>query len=563
MISQTVFDTSEILRMGGLRQVVISPGSRNAPLTVSFARNPRLESFSVVDERSAAFIALGMSLQSGLPTVACCTSGTALLNFGPAAAEAYYQEIPLLLISADRPPEWINQRDGQTIQQPGALEPHVKASYQLPVDLSHTDAEWEYRRKLKEAIALAQSYPRGPVHINIPFREPFYPDDQQTLQFSTFVSFDHVEPSLQASDNKLASFLQRYAIAKKKIIVLGQCKLTQKEKTLLSQLSTLGKVPIVADIMSSGYDIGHVVTGQDLFLWDKTGWAGLRPDLVVTIGQSLISKQLKLFLRAGIEHWHLSQGERTSDTFQSLRGSVEAPLESVLERLPMVENAEQQTLQEGWFNAQKKAETLLEQGLSQQPFSDFVAMYRILQAVPAGSEVHLANSMAVRYANFFQHLMAGDLQFQANRGTSGIDGSNSTAVGFALNSEKQNVLLTGDVSFLYDRNAFLHEHRPKNLKVIVLNNFGGGIFDLIPGPRRLKDRERTSFLGTRHQRSMKSFATEEGLSYYLAKETQGLIRELSALFDDQGPGLLEIQTEADTNQQVYDEMKRLFQNADQ
>ncbi len=555
MMHQAVFDTSEVLRQMGLRQAVVCPGSRNAPLAVSFARNPQIESFSIVDERSAAFIALGMCLESGQPTAVCCTSGTALLNFAPAAAEAYYQEIPLVLISADRPPEWIGQRDGQTIQQHGALNPHVKASYQLPANLDHGDAQWEYRRKLQEAMMTAQQSPKGPVHINIPFREPFYPEEGQLLEFSEEIpSLTSVRGTLQVTAKNATPFLDDWKAARHKIIVLGQGIPEKDVLQSLSNLSANSHIPVIADVISNGTGIGQVVTGQDLFLSNRGLWESLKPDLVLTLGQSLISKQLKLMLRQGTKHWHLSSGERTSDTFQSLCGIVEAPLQGILQLLSS-ETSNDVAYFEKWQSLQHQVTLLLEEKMTQQPFCDFVAMSEIMTALPADMEVHLANSMAVRYANFFHRPGQQDVRYHSNRGTSGIDGANSTAVGFAINSEKINLLITGDLSFLYDRNAFLHDQVPDNLKVIVINNYGGGIFDLIPGPRRLSQEERVRYLGTVHRRTLRLFAEEESFAYYVAKGREDLKKGMVSLFSNAGRGLLEVQTPPDANQSVYDQIK--------
>ncbi len=555
MMHQAVFDTSEVLRQLGLQQAVICPGSRNAPLAVSFARNPQIESFSVVDERSAAFIALGMCLESGKPTAVCCTSGTALLNFAPAAAEAFYQEIPLVLISADRPPEWIGQRDGQTIQQHGALAPHVKASYQMPADLDHGDAQWEYRRKLQEAMMTAQQSPKGPVHINIPFREPFYPEDGQPLAFSKEIpGLTSLTATLQVTAENVRPFLDDWKVAHNKIIVLGQGTPEKDVLQSLSNLSANSHIPVIADVISNGTGMGEVVTGQDLFLSNKGLWESLQPDLVLTLGQSLISKQLKLMLRQGTKHWHLSSGERTSDTFQSLCGIIKAPLQGFVQLLA-AETSNDKAYFEKWQSLQRQVTQLLEDRLSRQPFCDFVAMSEIMAALPSDVEVHLANSMAVRYANFFHRPGQQDVTYHANRGTSGIDGANSTAVGFAINSDKTNLLITGDLSFLYDRNAFLHDQVPDNLKVIVINNYGGGIFDLIPGPRRLSQEERTRYLGTTHQRTLRLFAEEESFAYYVAEDREGLQKGMASLFSSAGRGLLEVQTPQDANQAVYDRIK--------
>ena len=172
---QPIWNIAHICYKHGIENVIISPGSRSAPLTLAFARHENLNCKVVADERSAAFVALGIAQQTGKPVVLICTSGSAAYNYAPAIAEAYFQQIPLLVLTADRPPEWIDQLDGQTIRQNNIYGKHVKESYTLPVDLSHKDAIWHVGRIVSEAINLSKTYPFAPVHINAPFREPFYP----------------------------------------------------------------------------------------------------------------------------------------------------------------------------------------------------------------------------------------------------------------------------------------------------------------------------------------------------------------------------------------------------
>ena len=217
MFSHAVFQTSEICRSYGIRYAVFSPGSRNAPLIISFARNNGIKKWIIPDERSAGFIALGMAQKSRKPVVLCCTSGTALLHYGPAVAEAYYREIPLLILSADRPPELIDQRDGQTIRQFGSLKNHVKASCRLPVIENKAD-EVEYRRRLAKALNRLYQLPAGPVHINVPFKEPLYPCRGQTFSFEKTVPVKpghHVQSHHTPSDPKFFD-------GKKVLILVGQ-----------------------------------------------------------------------------------------------------------------------------------------------------------------------------------------------------------------------------------------------------------------------------------------------------------------------------------------------------
>lgn len=560
MMNQTVYDTSEILRLLGVHSVVICPGSRNAPLTFSFAGNDNIKKYSLIDERSAAFVALGLAQSEGVPAAVCCTSGTAMLNFGPAAAEAIYSETPLLLISADRPPEWIDQQDGQTIRQHGALSSHVKKSFTLPHDLSHPDAVWEYKRKLSEAYHLANSHPKGPVHINIPFREPFYPEENQKLSFSSGMKVRTLANGQNMlSNGQLEKVHSEWSKFQKRIIVIGQGKWSKETLKALENFHQITGITIISDIISNGHELTDVITKQDLFLASKDKTANLKPDLVLTIGQSLISKQLKKFLREDTTHWHVGDHIDAADPFQNLEKLILHPVPEFFKFLASKRD-DQSNYFSAWNEAEEHAKSVLSEKLEDVPFCDFSAFKTVMTSIPKGVNVHLANSMAVRYANFFTPKGKHDITFYANRGTSGIDGSNSTAVGMSLsNPFQQNLLLTGDLSFFYDRNAFLHEHDIDNLKIIVFNNNGGGIFDLIPGPDQLNVRDKKTFFQTAHNRSFQSFAQEFSMSYSFADSQQSLQRNLENLFTSKKSTLVEISTDDEVNKLIYKEVKKLFQ----
>ena len=198
MILQPVVNIAEICARKGVENVVLSPGSRCAPLTIAFARHPKLTVRTVSDERAAAFIALGMAQTTGKPTVLICTSGTAALNYAPAVAEAFFLQVPLLVLTADRPPEWIDQLDGQTIRQQQVYGQHIKRSFDFPVALENPDAVWHTERMVSEALNEAVAYPAGPVHINVPLREPFYPADGENLQYGTEVKVIEEDAGVEA-----------------------------------------------------------------------------------------------------------------------------------------------------------------------------------------------------------------------------------------------------------------------------------------------------------------------------------------------------------------------------
>ncbi|MBW3545752.1 MAG: 2-succinyl-5-enolpyruvyl-6-hydroxy-3-cyclohexene-1-carboxylic-acid synthase, partial [Bacteroidetes bacterium] len=314
-------DIAEICARMGVRHFVLSPGSRCAPLTLAVARHPQLQTRVVPDERAAAFIALGMAQALDETVGLICTSGTAAYNYAPAIAEAYYQHIPLLVLTADRPPEWIGQQDGQTLQQQNLYGAHAKASYQLPDTYEHPDLVWHLYRLVNEALQLSQTGPKGPVHINVPLREPFYPQADQTWQYTQDIRI--VERSVAESRlpqplwEQLAAEWQQWG---QKLIVAGQLASDARLLTALEQTSSQQRIPVVADIISNLHGLKGCITLQDSFLMQPDGAESLQPDLLITFGSSVISKNLKLFLRRHKPkaHWHLQPYGPVADTFQTL-----------------------------------------------------------------------------------------------------------------------------------------------------------------------------------------------------------------------------------------------------
>ncbi len=554
---QAVFDTSEICAQLGVQYAVFSPGSRNAPLSISFNRNSKIKKFIFLDERSAGFIGLGIAQQTKTPVVLCCTSGTALLNYGPAIAEAFYQNIPLIIFSADRPPEWIDQWDGQTIRQQNVFDNHIKGFYQLPVDLEHKDAQWEYHRKLNEAINLASTGPKGPVHINVPFREPFYPPKGEKYHFTKDLNLNiTVKGDGILTEDQQDRLLKEWNAFGSKAIILGHGNLHKRGAKLLEVISSEQNIPVIADVISNGHSIKNAIRHQDLFLQRRKNRENLRPNFILTLGKSVIAKNLKLFLREKPPmHWHLDNNAVTSDPFQSLPRCICADPVKVLELLSKGQKQDE-TFEKSWKSADRSVSEILKT-TGELPYSEPVAFQEVMKKIPAGTDIHLANSMPVRWANFFG-VKSSDIRIYANRGTSGIDGTNGTTVGHALITNRRVVLLTGDLGLLYDRNAFLHAYDVSNLTIVVFNNFGGGIFDLIPGPSDLPRQEREDHFVTPHGKDFKSLAQEAGFSYIKANDEVTLDLALSSVFEaGTKPKLLEIQSDPKMNKSVYFELKRL------
>ena len=551
-MNQIHFDTSEICYQLGIRDAVFSPGSRNAPLSISFSRHPKIHTRVMVDERSAGFIALGIAQQTKKPVVICCTSGTALLNYGPAIAEAYYSRTPLIILSGDRPSEWIDQWDGQTIRQQNIFRPFVKEFIQMPTSLDFEDARWAYYKNIVKGFHMANQS-NIPVHLNFPFREPFYPEKNQKLEFSKDLKIIKSYPA-QYQPN-CETLIHDWTKAKNKIIVIGQGQLSSDCINELTRLANQG-IPIIADVISNGHNLTSVIQHHDLFLDNKFLQDNLKPDLLLTFGKSIISKNLKLFIRKSLANqWHIDPQPELQDPFQRLSSIIEGNPEEVLYQL-IDPGQQSQIFAEHW----KKAEDLTVQLLSRYkaPYSEFSAMKKVLQKIPRDIQIHLGNSMPVRYANFLGVSPSAG-RIWANRGTSGIDGSNGTAVGHVLSSNQLSLLLTGDLSFLYDRNAFFHNENLSHMRIIVFNNFGGGIFNLISGPETFNQLEKNKFLISSHAKDLKHYALDIGFKYQKCNKSVELNTSLKNFFEPSDKGkLLEIQTQQPINKQVFKTLKKII-----
>jgi 2-succinyl-5-enolpyruvyl-6-hydroxy-3-cyclohexene-1-carboxylate synthase len=494
---QAVFNIAEICAQHGITDVILSPGSRSAPLTLAFARHPayRGKLRVVPDERAAAFIGLGIAQATRRPVVLVCTSGTAGLNYAPAVAEAYFQQIPLLVLTADRPPEWIDQLDGQTIRQRDLYGAHAKGTFDFPADTSHADAKWHAERMMSEAITLTAAFPAGPVQVNIPLREPFYPKAGEEMGYETTVKIIRDDQSNAVlPPAEILDLRQQLRAANRVLVVAGQQANNDSLTAALYEFAEARQVPVVADTIANLSDV-PAVRRQDIFLagMSKEQKEALRPDLLITFGQSLISKSLKLFLRdaAPAQHWHIQPAGPVADTFRRLTRVIRVQPAAFFQQLAVFETKDYNrtggsnpsssasvsivqkviessnpilstTIEDGsatnesaaptvtWQQADTVAAAFLADFFAAegQPFNEFSAFNQALAALPDGAALHLANSMAVRYANILGLPAGKQIDVFANRGTSGIDGCNSTAVGAALvQPDRPVVLLTGDVAF--------------------------------------------------------------------------------------------------------------------
>jgi 2-succinyl-5-enolpyruvyl-6-hydroxy-3-cyclohexene-1-carboxylate synthase len=584
-VLQPIVDIAELLYQKGISDVVVSPGSRSAPLTLAVARHPHLRVRVMADERSAGFVALGMAQQSRKPVALICTSGSAVYNLSPAVTEAFFQQVPLLLLTADRPHEWLHQQDGQTIDQQGLFGSHVKRSYDLPADYAHADARWFINRSINEAVALCALAPAGPVHVNVPLREPFYPATDESFAYEPVRVIDTLRPQLSIPASTWNSLLAEWDESIRTVIAVGQFPRDPALLDVLNKLSDEFGIPVVGEIISNLPTNDRFITRTDTFLSGITTEEAerIRPDLLITIGNSFLTRNLKTFFRgtasggiAGMpyharRHWHIQPTvDRIPDSFQSLTTLIPAEPTGFLQQL--FTDVDYQRFLQGdeddgsadflnqWQKLDWKAARQVESVLFRPdaPLTDWLGTRAVLDHLPQGSILHLANSMPVRYANLCGIPAEQQISVEANRGVSGIDGCLSTAVGAALMTDRIVTLLIGDVAFFYDRNALWSAPVPPNLRIVLLNNDGGHIFRMIDGPNRQPELE--TYFETPHGYTAKNTAADAHIDYGVCNSLESL---LSLLPDFFAPGptarLLELTTDKQVNQDQFLLYKKALQ----
>lgn len=531
-------DIAEICAAKGIRKAVISPGSRSAPLVIAFNRHPKIECLQVIDERVAAFFALGIAQQTGNPVALICTSGSAALNYAPAIAEAYYQRVPLVVFTADRPDELIDQRDGQTIRQKDLYHNYIRKSYHLPVAGVSDDDRWHCGRIISEAINNSLFPVAGPVHVNVPLREPLY-NVMEEKDYRAPKIIENIPIVTELSETESKKLKKEWESFKNKLILAG----ASAENGFTRQIKEISKDEsvIVLTEASSNLTLKETIPCIDPVLEampnDKSPF---RPELVMTIGGEIVSKKIKAFLRANkpAEHWHVDVSGDHVDTFKCLTkviGLRTPDFLNVILDAPKRKSA----YRKKWMDVYEQAKKVREHVLRKSPFCDLTVFDELLKSLPDGCNLHFGNSTPIRYANLFEVNPA--IAVNCNRGTSGIDGTVSTAAGAAYVNGKLTVLITGDLSFFYDSNALWNRHLPKNLRIIIINNSGGNIFRIIPGPPSLDELE--DFFETKQEQSAEHIARTFSIPYNCCYDMKSLKQQLKAFFKPQSKAaVLEIKT---------------------
>ncbi|MDC3132739.1 thiamine pyrophosphate-binding protein [Flavobacteriaceae bacterium] len=572
-LAQTLVRLFEIKK---IKYVVICAGSRNAPLTNGFVANPYFHTYSMVDERAAAFFGLGIAQQTKSPVALLCTSGSALLNFYPAVAEAYYSDIPLIVISADRMPHRIDIGDGQTIRQTGVFEPHLEGVAELKPDVIHAtktllqnpmqqllnpnatsdeiqlEQDKIQRHNTEEIsrvldIVITQ---KGPVHFNVPLEEPLYGMTNNTIPLA------YESPSLPAentADDRLTSFKEQWTKAKKKIVIFGVLSPNTIDTELIELLCNDPSVVVLTETTSN---IRHKkavnsidslmapleISGSDFYNY-------LQADILLSFGGMIVSKKIKSFFRlnAPKKHWHVDL-KKAYNTYYCLEQHIKTPPDNFLKALysnptPKISSDYNTRVLERYKSYRKEGKAYLKK----IPFSDLQVFETIFKKIPKKINLQLANSSTIRYAQLFD--LPEKVAVFCNRGTSGIDGSTATAVGASLMNTLPTLLITGDLSFFYDINGLWNNHIPASFRILLINNKGGGIFRILPGEKDTPKYDR--YFETIHQRDARQVARSFDFRYQKVHSLWKLKTVLNSFFKPSSkPKILEIQTPRKSNDKV-------------
>lgn len=543
----------DVLLQKGVKNIVCSPGSRNVPLLMAAASREEFKKYFVVDERSAAFLGLGISIVSREPVALICTSGTALLNYAPGVAEAYYQSRPLIVISADRPEQWIDQDDSQTLRQNGAIDNFVKKSYNIPA-IGEDDIEmlWYVNRIANDALNTAFNGRPGPVHINVQLSEPLgyniekIPSKERVVKF---ISGDSIANKTIVAD--LAHQLSESKI----MLVAGfglPDSLLQKS---VSDFCRKPNVTVMAETISNlhlnllDYSVDSVLTAYNNEELDQ-----LAPDIIISIGGSLVSRKLKEYLRRNscrCQHWAIGYSHTTTDPFMSLSLRLETKsslffknINSALRKFRISDDVSE--YKEKWNSKRREAHIIKENFIKRCDWSELKAFDILLKSIPSDHNLFISNGTPIRYAQIISYPLPH--ASYCNRGVSGIDGNISTAIGGGLAFKGKTVLITGDLTMTYDIGALAVKNIPSDFKIIVIDNQGGGIFRFIPSTSELSLRE--EYLCQPPILPLKNLAEGYGWKYFECDSDNGLKNNLHNFFNERERCIMKIKCDGELSAEV-------------
>lgn len=531
--NKLVLHLLSLIKQNGIKHIVICPGSRHYPIIRSLESDGCFELYSIVDERSAAFFALGLIQKYQEPVAICCTSGTSAINFGSAVVEAYYQKLPLLLITADRLPELLNQKEEQMFKQDTVYEGFIKYRGQLNEVKSATD-EWYNNRIINEAFIALNSFDNGPVHLNVPI-ENHHLDSFETLELPVVRRITQI--SGDTLDDHITELIS--ALKNKKVIILwGQN--SSNNMQLLKYLNLFChsfNCVILSDRLGNCRHSMCIENALPLFYaMTYKEKLDLKPDIVISLfGNYVFNSEIKNYLKNfgnEFQHWDIGNSN-VCDPFKKLTKifsmGEEYFFRKISENLTEINNTQ-------YFDSWNSIKLRIKE--PNLDYGEFYAVGELIHKLPKNSSLVIANSLPIRMSHFFE--LDNSIKVFCNRGVNGIDGCMSSAVGYASSGEELVYLIIGDLTFFYDMNALWNRYLSKKLRIILLNNEGGGVMHL--PLNKVSSDDISKHVSAGHATSAKGWTESLKITYLSATNKEECDQNIQRLIDvdAQGPLLLEI-----------------------
>ena len=533
-----ILELIALLKKFEIRKIVVSPGSRHRPFVASIEQDDYFELFSVVDERGAAFFAIGLIQECNEPVAITCSSGTACMNYGSAIVEAYYQKLPLLVLSSDRNPVFLNQGEDQMYDQASTFIGCTKYHAQLPIIHNDTD-RWYCNRLINEGLISLTTHGKGPVHLNIPVVS-HHADSINIEELPDVRKINYHTLTLSLKWQDFANKLDGKKIA----IVWGQS--VHHSNALTKAIDKFAKksgAVILTDRMSncnSAYALTNTLLALKAIKPTETD--SMMPDIVISIGGNYIfNNELKSFLKQGnMINWQVGEDVNICDPFWCLTDKFNMTEIDFFESLAdTIIPTQDSTFRSNWLQFENLPHPSLEE------FNEIYPIGRLIQSLPDNCDLQLANSNTIRFAHYFN--IKSSIRVNCNRGVNGIDGSMSTAMGFSAINKKPTFYITGELSFFYDMNALWIKYRSANLRILLVNNNGGAVmYDLHTHPT---DNKYPIYLATGHDAVAKGWAESQGFRYIAAHNKSEVDEGIAILTDpkQEKPIILEVFTDYDSD----------------
>lgn len=540
----------------GLDAVCIAPGSRSTPLTLAFARHPTIKHYLHLDERSAAFFALGLAMATEKPVAVVCTSGTAAAEFFPAMIEARQAGVPLLVLTTDRPHELRYSGANQTVDQVKLYGDQVLWSFDmaLPEASPPTDATRSVATVAARAYAIANGLVKGPVHLNFPFRKPLEPTTTPLPPVTpkTRAAAQISQGTLQPTANQLESLAELLHHHERGLIICGPERRNPRFADAVTALATATGYPILADPLAnlrygSAAATGMILGGYETYLQrasELTTQFGGAPDLIIRFGAVPTSKWLNSYIESAPPQqlFHVRENGIWADDMHLVTDFLQVDPVSLCEQLTPQVTRGRSSWTEQWLMLEQKASAAVADYFDQTPF-DAAFVAATVAAMPAGARLMIGNSLPVRHLDQYGFPHSCPFTVYGNRGASGIDGVTSTALGIAAAESAPLVLITGDITFYHDMNGLLalRQHNLRNVTIVLLNNDGGSIFRRLPVAKF--DPHFTELFLTPHGLEFSHAATLYGVAHQRCDDLAAFRTAIATVIANDGPTIIEVQTD--------------------